>query len=237
MALRARERRGDTYRILLDGRWSLEDLYVFPRTYEQAYFLVGALLLPTGDQTIDERITHAFQVFPWQGGYSAVGFYEQLKYITPRAERPSIRSIEYSSPGWLELGTLLIASAITLSHIVNHVTSAIDKCNATYNQIYRDAQKRKLLGLKIKRRSQAIIREETEFLLDSCEKLANMMGSIDPSTIHSRTNDSRISLKILMSFYRRVRTLANYQVAGRATFADDPNATPPAVSPDRAKRR
>jgi hypothetical protein len=34
----------DNYPIAIDKRWSLEDLYKFPRAYEQVYFAYEALL-------------------------------------------------------------------------------------------------------------------------------------------------------------------------------------------------
>jgi len=99
MALR--EGRG-TYRIKLDGEWSLEDLYVFPRTYEQVYLLFYSLSPDIVEIDLD-RMEHAYSAFPWQGGYSAVDFYGQLKYSTRKQFRPEIESIEYHSPGHLDL--------------------------------------------------------------------------------------------------------------------------------------
>lgn len=105
-----------TYTIDIGGEWSLEDLYVFPRTYEQVYFLIYSLLPAHYDLDV-ERIEHAYRAFPWQGGYSAVNFYNHLKYVTPPRERPQVILINYSSPGWLELGIILTV-ALNVERII-----------------------------------------------------------------------------------------------------------------------
>jgi len=88
----------DVYQIPIDGNWSLEDLYVFPRAYEQCYFMYLALTA-TPQAADDERIARAYEAFPWQGGYSAVDFYNRLKWSVPKRKRPTIIRIRYGSPG------------------------------------------------------------------------------------------------------------------------------------------
>ncbi len=210
---------GETYTIHIDGRWSLEDLYTFSRTYEQVYFILPALL-PGLDEWDNERIFRAFQAYPWRGGYSAVNFYNQLKYNTPREQRPSVASIQYASPGWIEIGTVLIPLTYVLAHVVNRVTKTLNECNQTYSSIYREAQQRKLLSIEIERKRLELEREQLEFAIEACEKLSRMMDLPDPATIHTRTDNPLISLKILLSIYRRVRTLAIYQQRGKAEFND-----------------
>src|SRR5579875_2065143 len=135
-----------TYKIPIAGKWSLEDLYVFPRTYEQCYFMYLALMSNELDSDSD-RITRAYEAFPWQGGYSAVGFYNQLKWAVPKRHRPQIVRIEYASPGLIEL-SLVVAVSVSLERIVKGLCNSARDINATYNEIYRDLQERKLLKLK-----------------------------------------------------------------------------------------
>lgn len=58
------EREYGNYQIHIDGRWTLEDLYKFPRNYEQAYFALDALV-PSESQADNERVARAFKAFPW----------------------------------------------------------------------------------------------------------------------------------------------------------------------------
>jgi hypothetical protein len=206
----------ESYKIHIAGRWTLEDLYVFPRALEQVYFLVEALL-PNLEEEADERILRAFQIYPWHGGYSAVGFYNQLKYVTPSRRRPTIRSISYASPGWIEIGAIITVIS-TVAFVVNRVVKTLENCNRVYSQIYRDAQQRKLLGIEIESKKLQLTKDTTAFILDSSEHLASIMGIPSADMLHERTGNPLISLKILLSFYRRVRTLAQYETRGKANF-------------------
>ncbi len=208
----------DTYTIHIDGRWSLEDLYVFPRTYEQVYFALEALL-PARDEETNERVLRAFKAFPWQGGYSAVGFYNQLKFATPARRRPTVESISYSSPGWIEIGAI-IPLAYGVAHIVNHISKALEQCNRTYNQIYTDAQKRELLRIEVERKRLKLTKEQLKFTIESSDELSQLMDLPSVQVIHDRTENPLISMKILLSLFRRVRTLASYQERGKAEFND-----------------
>lgn len=123
----------ENFKIAIDGPWYLEDLYVFPRTYEQVYFLIYSLL-PQDDENVQERIRYAYSTFPWQGGYSAVNFYNNLKYTTPKQERPLVISMQYASPGWIEL-RLINFVAQSIEAIVKSIAEIILHANRVYNEI------------------------------------------------------------------------------------------------------
>jgi hypothetical protein len=55
------------------------------------------------DELDDERIRRAFIAFPWQGGFTAVGFYNQLKFVVPKRERLRIISLRFRRPDGLKL--------------------------------------------------------------------------------------------------------------------------------------
>jgi len=205
------------YPIFMDKRWSLEDLYLFPRAYEQVYFAYEALL-PAPDEEVDERILRAFNAFPWRGGYSAVNFYNQLKYATPKKKRPVIREIQYASPGHIEL-ILNIPLAIQIAGVVTTVTGALAACNKLYHTIYTDAQKRKLLSIDLKSKEIELANQQMDFILDSNEKMARILQLKSAEVIEKRAEHPLIALKILLSIYRRVRSLAEYQEKGKAKLS------------------
>lgn len=206
----------DSYFIYIDGRWSLEDLYRFPHTYEQVYFALEAIV-PAEDEDTEERLTRAFGAFPWRGGYSAVSFYNALKFVVPRTRRPSIRSIQYSSPGWIEL-FLNQHLAVQVGTIVSTVAGSIGLCNKVYNQIHTDLQKRKLLRIEVDRKKVELSRDEILLVKESFDGLAHVIGLESAKAIQNRTDDPLIALKILLSFYRRIRILAEYKNRGKANF-------------------
>jgi hypothetical protein len=205
------------YMIYVDKRWSLEDLYLFPRAYEQVYFAYEALI-PAADDQMNERILRAFNAFPWRGGYSAVSFYNQLKYATPKERRPIIRQIRYASPGYIEL-VLAIPLAIQIAGVVGAVAGSLLACNKLYNTIYTDAQKRELLALDIKSAEIDLANKQLDFIKNSNEKLAEILMLESAVVIESRAEHPLIAMKILMSIYRRVRTLAEYHQKGKAKLS------------------
>lgn len=207
------------YPIEMDGRWSLEDLYKFPRTYEQAYFALDALI-PSENQVDFERIDRAFKTFPWQGGYSAVNFYNQLKYATPIRARPTVLSIHYASPGAISLA-LILEQAQLLAAIVAAVAGSVAVCNTLYNKIMNDLQRRKLLRIEVERKEVELTREELDLIREYSEEMAEILQIGTPDALNERTGRPLVSLKVLLSVYRRIRTLAEYRNKDKAILPTD----------------
>jgi hypothetical protein len=207
------------YRITLDKDWSLEDLYEFPRAYEQVYFFYASL-----DHDLEEpdrdSLVRTYQSFPWQGGYSAVSFFKQLKYAIPPGKRPRILSIQKASPGWLDLG-LWLGTAYSVSKAVKYIACALDTANTTYNNIYKGMQERKLLKLKVEQSTLDFNMSELEFIEDSCETLAKLLELSSATEINDLTKNRYLSLKVLLSVYRRVRTLVQYKNNGKAELTEE----------------
>lgn len=206
----------DRYQIPIDGRWSLEDLYRFPRAFEQVYFAFEAIG-PSETQEAEERINRAFEAFPWRGGYSAVSFYNQLKYATPPRRRPSITRLQYASPGLIEL-YLNVPLAIQIGSVVSSVAGSIGVCNKVYHSIHADLQRRKLLRLEVERKRVELSRDELRMLEDMSETMARVLDIGTAQFLHQRTKDPLKSIKILLSVYRRVRTLVDYKTRGKANL-------------------
>ena len=95
-----------SHKIHIEGRWEIRDLYLFPHRYAEIYSFLYALA--AAEKTEASLFAHAFKRYPWRGGYSAVNFYDELYGAIPREERPQIKSIEYASPGYIELGAVIL---------------------------------------------------------------------------------------------------------------------------------
>ncbi|MEG3082408.1 hypothetical protein U1707_02020 [Sphingomonas sp. PB2P12] len=204
----------DRYKIPIDGRWTLEDLYRFPRAYEQVYFAFEAIS-PSETVEVEERLTRAFEAFPWRGGYSAVSFYNQLKFATPIQRRPTVTRIQYASPGLIEL-YLSLPLAVHIGSVVSSVAASIGVCNKVYNSIHIDLQKRKLLRIEVGRKQLELSREEFYLVKEMSETMATMLDIGTAQFLHERTKDPLKSLKILLSVFRRVKTLAEFKLRGKA---------------------
>lgn len=206
-----------TYKIRMDGDWTLEDLYRFPRAFEQVYYMAYSLRIGE-DSSLRDRLDQAYRAYPWQGGFSAVNFYDQLKYALPKQERPRIVSIQYASPGWLELSVAAVTIAVAVRQFVNAVAAAIREGDSTYTHIVKGLTDRKLLRLDAKRKHLEFRRAELEYIEYCADTTARLLGMPDAAELHARTGHPYRSLKILLSLYRRVRALADFQDKGKAAF-------------------
>lgn len=202
------------YKVNIDKDWDLEDLYKFPRAYEQVYFMLYSIY-PHEDEYTQEAIRHAYASYPWRGGYSAVNFYNRLKYTIPKKRRPNIVSIQYASPGWIELGVILTI-AFTISRLVKTVCKSIDMANATYTGIYRGLTDRKLMDIEVARAELELSKEQREFIRQSNFEMAGILQIPDVHSINAKTGSELRTLKIFLSLFRRIKVLSEYQRRGKA---------------------
>ena len=209
-----------TLRIEIDGEWTLEDWYMFPRVISQVYSFLYSIteikmLKELPDE--DDRLYITYSAHPWRGGYSAVNFYNYLQTLIPKNLRPRVVSIHYSSPGFFELG-LAVVVAISIRKIVKAFCDSGKDIISLYNEVYNGMQKRKLLSISVKREDLQFQKEHIKFIEKSLTSLSQMMSFEGISELKQITPNELAALKILLSFYRRVRILAEYQKSGKADF-------------------
>lgn len=201
--------------------WTLEDLYVFPRTFEQCYTFIYCLDsdLPARDK---EAIDNAFSNYPWAGGYSYVNFYQILRTRIPPKSRPKLRSIHKASPGWIELA-LNLDVAVEVAKSVALISGSSAAAAAAYKKAWTlllslrtEREKAKTEQLRQKKSQVKEVRE-------TCNELAKCMGFTSLADLHKRTKDPEISLKMLSAHYRRMRTLHEYEAKGKVhlPWSDD----------------
>lgn len=212
---------GERYRIDLpeSSEWSLEDLYVFPHTYEQCYTFVYCLDtdLPASDK---EAIDSAFARYPWKGGYSYVNFYQVLRTRIPLKSRPKLASMHKASPGWIELA-LNLDVAVEVAKSVALMSGSFVACAAAYKKawslllsIRTEREKARNLQLQLRQSQVKAIR-------GTCEELAKCLGFKSLSELHKRTNSPEVSLKLLAAHYRRMRTLHEYSSKNKIDLPTD----------------
>jgi len=206
----------NTYRIKMNGDWTLEDLYWLPHVYSQVYAFLYALNMPLTDYG-EERLHITFTAHPWLGGYSAVNFYGYLENLVPRSDRPRIVSIQYGSPGLMELA-LAVSVALSIGALIKTFSRAVLDLHSLYSSIYRGLQERKLMRIEVKRKELALESEELQFINEAAQKLSEMMGFENVEQINELTGNPLATLKILLSFYRRIRALAEYEKEKKAKF-------------------
>jgi len=206
------------YRIPLEGRWDLYDLYQFPHTYTQIYSVLYVLEEQLSKPRLLRR-KNVFSSYPWGGGYSAVNWFNGLYFTVPPEDRPQVLEIRYHSPGWLDLGVCL-AVALGLKKMLIAFSTAARHLNATYSQIQKGIHARKLNKVKLKRQEIALETERVKFVRKSCEEMARLMGFKNLGQIHELTGNPLVTLKMLCAIYRRLRILNEFQEAGKAKIIE-----------------
>lgn len=201
----------ENIKLHIDGRWELTDLNVLTRVYIQVYGLLYSL--DVADDYVEEEIQYIYGKYPWRGGYSAVNFYQNLFSKIPREYRPRIKSIQYASPGFIELSQLVdVAKDISL--IVGYVSAALLAGNKTYSTIQKGIRERKLSKIDLRSEELKLLEKERDFIHKSVNDIARVMGVRKETLakLYFRTENNELAvLKILSSLYRRARDLAKLQ--------------------------
>jgi hypothetical protein len=209
----------EKYRIPIDGRWELRDLYQFPHTYSQIYSVLYVL---EEELSAAQRMRrdYVFRKFPWRGGYSAVNWYSGIYFTIPSAERPQVISIQYGSPGWIDLG-VYAGIAVAIRQMLIAFSEAGRHLNDTYNQIQKGINDRKLNKIKLEKEELSLESERVKFVRKSCEDLAKLMGFKNLKQMHELTGNPLITLKMLCSMYRRLRILEEFEDEGKTKIKKD----------------
>jgi hypothetical protein len=204
------------YKITLDADWSLKDFYELPHVFAQVYALNCAFLLARSADD-SEQLVYGFSSYPWRGGYSAVNFYNALGNQIPLRLRPKVKSIQYASPGWIAL-SLLVPAALGIGKVIDAFVKSAGGVNALYTDIYKGMQDRKLMRLDVKQKELELAEAQLNFVVKSSQLLAEGLDFENLDELNEATENPLATLKILLSYYRRVRTLAEYSIKGKAKF-------------------
>lgn len=210
-----------SYKILLDKRWKLDELNEYTKAYEQAYYAVFALtslndkpIIPIENRT---RIHREMTSYPWRGGYSTLNFYFGVKHVIGKRRQPSVLSIKYASPGWIEL-SLFQEIAVNISLIVATLCGSVATINKTYNAIYRGLRERQLNEIAVEKERLNLDKDRMEFLRQSVREMGDALRLDETDKLVSVAGNELRALKILLSMYRRIRVLADYQEKGKAVL-------------------
>lgn len=201
----------DNIKLYIDGRWELTDLNLLTRVYIQLYGLLYSL--DVADDYLDAEIQYIYGKYPWQGGFSAVNFYQNLFSKMPREYKPNIKSIQYASPGFIEL-TQIVEVAKDVAQIVGYVSAALLAGNKTYSVIHKGMSERKLMRLNLRNEELSLLEKEKTFIHNSVVEIAQLMGVKQETLakLYFRNDNNELAiLKILASVYRRARDLAKLQ--------------------------
>ncbi|NOS70677.1 MAG: hypothetical protein HOP33_12195 [Verrucomicrobia bacterium] len=204
-----------SHKIHIEGRWEIRDLYLFPHRYAEIYSFLYAL--STAEKSEANLFAQAFKRYPWQGGYSAVNFYDELYGAIPRQERPRIKRIEYASPGYIELGAVILL-VTQIDKILTTAFKTWDKLDRIYDGIHKRYVRRRLAKINLRDRERKLSEDDLKFTVEACKELSEAIGLENPAALNKLTGDPLASLKILMAFYRRLRETVYFIHEGKVSI-------------------
>ena len=88
--------------------------------------------------------------------------------------------------------------------------------NGLYNTIRRGMIERKMLSLDVRERRLKITREEERFARESYTELSRALGLQGSAKLLESAPEPITALKVLLSLFRRLRSLATFEIQGRA---------------------
>lgn len=206
----------DAYRVHMNGRWELEDLYQMPHAFEQCYSFIycfDAEVTPLDPGRIDV----ALQGYPWRGGYSYLNIYTVLKGQVLWRDRPRVNEIKYASPGWVEL-TLAADVAIQVAKAISALAAAGAVAAKSYAAAYKFLADLKVYREKNKIAYLTLTKEQDQAILALCDVHAKHLGFKSTAALVKQTGNSEVTLRLLLAHHRRLRELALFSEEGKATF-------------------
>lgn len=216
--------KGD-YTVYMDERWSMLDLYRFPKAYEQAYYFLYYFGSPS-ERSI-APLHEALQSYPFEGGYSVVNFYKLMQGRSAVAHRPTIAKIRYASPGWmdlfLDLPTALEVAKQVAAYIGGGVliAKAIRALQKTVYEISYEARRRRVTKV-------ALTNEYAEQLNKLADEAARSFGYHNYTSLLHVARDPLEGAQLLLAHERRLKQLVEYVDQGKVVLP----LLPPPYRPD-----
>lgn len=208
----------DSFAVLIEGGWSVEDLGVFPRRFSQVYAVLYAL-----------NVLHIgrFEQYPWRGGFSAMHFFEHAAKKIPFEHRPAVSTIQYASPGFMRF-SLHGDTARQVTQCVEDFVAWREDLRDVYSDLDSHIRHHKLNDPK--ESSNIDWQQHDPILREAAHKLTDVFTVIDGDAFVSAAPTAFEAAKIAMSFYRRVRELSEFENEGLVRFPSLPRQPGDAIS-------
>jgi len=198
----------NTYKILLDENWSLEDLTEFLTLYFQNYSFIYCLET-TESKYIPLRVAEILHDYELREGLSYVNIYEVFKRVIPSVDKPKIKSMKYNSPGWFELA-LDIKTALALAGAISIFLKSATEVTTVYKKLYKIYSDLSKLRAKNKNDLLKLDIERAKLANELNKELAKGLDFENLKQLESQTKDVEETSKFLMAHYRRLLKLSNF---------------------------
>ena len=207
-----------TYRILLDGQWSLEDLMNFSRIYFQNYSFLYCLDTEAVD-IASTKISSVLHKYELRDGLSYVNIYDIFRSNIAEEDRPQVKSIQYASPGWIDLA-LNPDVAMQFAKVLGIYLGIPIAIAETYKRLHKIYSDLNIKRKKTKNMSLKLDQAQVKYANQLNIELAKGLGFKSLAELDKHTKDTEESSKLLMAHYRRIKKVAKFVQDGKASFPE-----------------
>jgi len=197
----------NTASLIFDDNWEIEPMRDFVRLFKQAYDFTSSL---------NNSVIGSIAPLPFQGGFSAMHFFERIAGAVPRDKRLTTELIQFASPGIVKFGAsgdeikLLLDS---LNHYKNNKKN-IDKAyreifglirNGGFNRMDPDTAKS--------------LFAESDEMVGAAQDLIGVLGYEDQEARVAANRTKFEVIKIFMAQYTRLRDILKHISGEKITIA------------------
>lgn len=203
----------------INGELYLEDLELIPKLYQQLYsfhYGVEHLDRPAVRDSVKNSMHN------WKGGFGAVNLFSGLKTVTPSIHRARLKELRYNSPGAIKLNLLPSLAERIKSSMDNLLEdNAYENAEKLYKEIYAYFREHKITGIDDERSE--VQMELTDLqkkdLMFFAKKVLDVFGWEKRQAALAELGVTEISLlRMLLAYYRRLRRLRDFVVAGKLSL-------------------
>jgi hypothetical protein len=200
----------------------MPELGRFQSKYSDVYAFIAAAenwKNPSRSHEMKRDIREIFMDKPFKGGFSYVHFYDELVKALPRDERLGLESINYASPGQVNIvgdGHLLASVQGVVRNFIDNKSAAKD----LYENFRRYLSSSKFLSSSGK--SYPKDDPTAPFIIEQSRKLNELVKGPNFSAICDLAdNNALVIAKIILSFYRRIEESAAFFAEGRMNYTEE----------------
>lgn len=206
-------------RILMDGEWDLDDLRSLTSTIRLSYaYFYWVHQDPT---LVDSAVGAGIQRYFWSGDYVGDRFAQTLYDRIPDKSHLRIVSIQFASPGWMELaGSLPVIAA--LGWVARIWIKNFDQAFDTFKKVDGYFSERKLRDLKKTGSIEDIDGQFVDEARALCFEYGRYLGLADERIdgVITLTGNPIAGLRLLVGISNEARRLYQLQEQGKIKLPD-----------------
>ena len=200
----------------IDGKWELNDFSKLYSRYSDVYSFLLALEKyedQTAPRDIRRIVVDTFLDQPFKGGFSYVNFFDQLTAAQNDNERLSIKSMQYASPGTVEVKGSGSAFA-DANHAIYSFGENFKEIMDQYNKLHDYLSERKYLQMRATDFDNNTA--PAAYIINETKSLADLLGLRQWGAINTLAKHNALAVaKIVLSYYRRVEHTFAFIAEGR----------------------